>query len=434
MSVTSLNKLDDSNNIDYCKKYIPALFLTFVFRILISCIKPYPIDMYGYLAWSKYLAIYGPSQFYGSSGFHVVYAPFFQYFLWLTGEIANRFSVSTALHAFLIKLWSVLFEFIGAWLILLIAEKSKKAKSGTIMALIYLVNPGVYINSSIWGQFDSIPATMLIGVIALFEYKKHNLAALLFLIAVLTKPQSGLLLPVVLYLYFKDFRMDLKSFLRLLTGLLSGLVLYYAIVLPFYLPTALADKLPQYIDPLYWLFELYFTSIKDYPYATANAFNIWFLFGGQIQPDTLPFLGLSYFAWGNILMIAAIVFAFTCLIKSKASTYSITYFSYLVQFSAFFFMTKMHERYLLPAIIFITLASVFEKKHLLTLALVSFSVFINHLYLYIISFGEVYWLERRDGLAMLFSFFVLLTYVLSIYQGYKTFIQPEKPLLGESYD
>ncbi|NLP00685.1 MAG: hypothetical protein GX386_10415, partial [Clostridiaceae bacterium] len=187
MSVTSLNKLDDSNNIDYCKKYIPALFLTFVFRILISCIKPYPIDMYGYLAWSKYLAIYGPSQFYGSSGFHVVYAPFFQYFLWLTGEIANRFSVSTALHAFLIKLWSVLFEFIGAWLILLIAEKSKKAKSGTIMALIYLVNPGVYINSSIWGQFDSIPATMLIGVIALFEYKKHNLAALLFLIAVLTK-------------------------------------------------------------------------------------------------------------------------------------------------------------------------------------------------------------------------------------------------------
>ena len=116
------------------------------------------------------------------------------------------------------------------------------------MALIYLVNPGVYINSSIWGQFDSIPATMLIGVIALFEYKKHNLAALLFLIAVLTKPQSGLLLPVVLYLYFKDIRMDLKSFLRLLTGLLSGLVLYYAIVLPFYLPTALADKLPN-IDP-----------------------------------------------------------------------------------------------------------------------------------------------------------------------------------------
>ena len=61
MSVTSLNKLDDSNNIDYLKKFIPALFLTFVFRILISCIRSYPIDMSGYVAWSKYLAIYGPS-------------------------------------------------------------------------------------------------------------------------------------------------------------------------------------------------------------------------------------------------------------------------------------------------------------------------------------------------------------------------------------
>ena len=79
MSVTSLNKLDDSNNIDYCKNIYP-LFLTFVFRILISCIKPYPIDMYGYLAWSKYLAIWA-FPVYGSSGFHVVYAPF-SVFLW----------------------------------------------------------------------------------------------------------------------------------------------------------------------------------------------------------------------------------------------------------------------------------------------------------------------------------------------------------------
>ncbi|NLE26344.1 MAG: hypothetical protein GX625_13570 [Clostridiaceae bacterium] len=430
----AIHNTDQGNFSRYSKRLIPALFVIFIFRILITCIKPYPIDMSGYVAWSKYLANYGPSQFYGTSGFHVVYAPFFQYFLWFTGEIVNKLSVSTSLHAFLIKFWSVLFEFIGAWLILVLSEKANKAKAGTIMALIYLINPGVYINSSIWGQFDSIPATMLIGVIALFEFRKHNLAALLFLIAVLTKPQSGLLLPVVLYLYFKDFKIDLRSFIRLVTGLLSGLFIYYAIVLPFYLPTSLAYKLPKMIDPLYWLFELYFNSVKDYPYATANAFNLWFLLGGQIQPDNLPFLGLSYFIWGNILMIAGLLFAFVCLLKGKASTYSIAYFSYLVQFSAFFFMTKMHERYLLPAIVFITLASVFEKKHLLPLALISFSVFINHLYLYIISFGEAYWLERWDGLSILFSFFVLLAYVLSIYQGYRAFIQPEKQLVGDSDD
>ena len=49
---------------------------------------------------------------------------------------------------------------------------------------------------------------MLLAVIFLFELNKRNAAALLFLVAVLTKPQSGLLVPMVLYLYFKDFKFD----------------------------------------------------------------------------------------------------------------------------------------------------------------------------------------------------------------------------------
>jgi len=432
MTETHLSDYYSKYNKHYYKRITLSILMILIFRILITGKEPYPIDMTGYVMWSKYLAVIGPSHFY--SVFHVVYAPFFQYFLWFTGKIANWLSVSYDLHVFLIKLWSVLFEFIGAWLIYVLSKKVKKPETGIIMAFAYLLNPGVYINSSIWGQFDSIPATMLLGVIVLFEYRKHNLAALLYLVAVLTKPQSGLLLPVVLYLYFKDFKLNKKCLIRLTTGLVSGLILYYAIVLPFYTPTKLADRLPKFIDPIYWLFDLYFSSIKDYPFATANAFNLWFLLGGQIQHDNMPFLGLSYFTWGNILMSAALVFAFICLIRGKTSLYSIAYFSYLVQFSAFFLMTKMHERYLLPAIIFIALASVFEKKHMILLALVSFSVFINHLYLYIISFGKVYWLERWDGLAMTISFITLIAYVLSIYQGCRAFIRPGKHCLGESYD
>ncbi|MGI6085074.1 MAG: hypothetical protein ACOYIF_06470 [Acetivibrionales bacterium] len=434
MPETILNNHHNNYTKNSFERFIPILFLIIIFRFLITCLKPYTIDMAGYVAWSKYLAEFGPKQFYGASGFHVVYAPFFQYFLWLTGEIADTLSASAALHSYMIKLWSVLFEFIGALLIISISKKANKTETGIIFALIYLINPGIYINSSVWGQFDSIPATLLIGVIVLFENKKHNLAALLFLIAVLTKPQSGLLLPVVLYLYFRDTRFDLKSFIRILTGFISGLLIYYAIVLPFYLPTSLADRLPSFIDPLYWIFELYTKSIKDYPYATANAFNLWFLLGGQIQPDILPFLGLSYFAWGNIFMLAALLYAFVCLLKGKGSINAIAYFAYLIQFSAFFFMTRMHERYLLPAITFITLASVFEKQHRLTLCMLSISVFINHLYLYIISFGEVYWLERRDSLGMLFSFLVLATYALSLYQGYISFIKTDGNIRGEKND
>ena len=201
---------------------------------------------------------------------------------------------------------------------------------------------------------------------------------------VLTKPQSALLLPVVLYLYFKDFRLDRKSILRGIILLFSGLLVYYAIVIPFYIPTHLAGKIPRFLDQIYWLFDLYFTSVKDYPYGTANAFNVWFLLGGQIQHDHLPFLGLNYMTWGMILLILGLIFSTVCLIK-KASVHSIFYSSFLVLFTAFFFMTKMHERYLLPAIIFITISALFEKRHIITLILISICVYVNQLYLYMIS-------------------------------------------------
>ncbi len=267
---------------------------------------------------------------------------------------------------------------------------------------------------------------MLIGVILLFINKKNNLAVLLFLVSVLTKPQSALLLPVVLYLYFKDFRLDRKSILRGIILLFSGLLVYYAIVIPFYIPTHLAGKIPRFLDQIYWLFDLYFTSVKDYPYGTANAFNVWFLLGGQIQHDHLPFLGLNYMTWGMILLILGLIFSTVCLIKKKASVHSIFYSSFLVLFTAFFFMTKMHERYLLPAIIFITISALFEKRHIITLILISICVYINQLYLYMISFDRVYCLSRWDTIGIIISAVTLFAYILTLYNGYRLIIKPQK--------
>lgn len=398
------------------------LIIIICFRLIITFIRPYNIDMAGYIAWSSFLAENGPSQLYTNPSFHIVYAPFFQYFLWITGEVVKLFKLSYELHGYLIKLWSVAFEFLGAWLIIKLSEKISRTRAGMFTAAFYLINPGIFINSSIWGQFDSIPATMLFGVLILFEYKRPNLAALLFLVSVLTKPQSGLLLPVVLYLYFRDFRISFDFFKRLAVGLFSGILVYLVIILPFYNPTQKASLLPAYIDPFYWLFDLYFRSLKDYPFATANAFNFWTLLGGQIQNDTNPFLGSNYLIWGNIFLLFGLLFAFYLLIKHKASLYSITYFSYLVIFSAFLFMTKMHERYLLPAIIFAMFAAVYDRRHVIASVLLSFCVFSNHLYLYIISFKEMYWLARWDTLAIIIAGITLITYVLSIYNGYKVFI------------
>lgn len=398
------------------------IILVVVFRLVVSLMEPYAIDMAGYLAWSRYLAKSGPAGLYSS--FHIVYAPFYQYFLWLSGLLAKLLSLNSFFHGVLIKLWAVLFEGLGAFILFRMAERANRRNFGLMAAFCYLMNPGILFNSSVWGQFDSIPAAMLLAVIYLFELEKRNAAALLFLVAVLTKPQSGLLVPMVIYLYFKDFRLDRKNIGKLASGIIAGIGLYLLIVLPFYEPTKLCGKgVPAFLDPFWWLFDLYSRSIMDYPFATANGFNFWTLVGGQIQKDSLPFLGLTYQTWGTILFLLSAAYIFFLIYKGNGSGKAIIYGSYLMLFSAFMWMTKMHERYLLPAIIFIVLAAVYDRMHVPAAVLTSLCVFANQLVVYIISFRKVYWLPRWDPAALCIAAAALITYAMAMVNGYRWLVK-----------
>ena len=400
-----------------------------VFRLVISLMEPYTIDMNGYLAWSRHLAENGPADLY--SRFHVVYAPFYLYFLWITGFIAKFLSLPVYAHIYLITLWSELFVFLGALIKFRMTERANRRSYGKLAASFYILNPGVLFNSSVWGQFDSIPATMLLAVVYLFELGKRNAAALLFLVSVLTKPQSGLLTPMVLYLYFKGFKVDRKSIGRMISAVIAGIGLYLAIVLPFYKPTQLCGtKVPAFLDPFWWLFDLYLRSIGDYPFATANGFNFWTLVGGQIREDSLPFLGLTYHVWGNILFTFSVVYVFYLLYRGKGSRRAIIYCSYLVLFSAFMWMTRMHERYLLPAIIFIVMAAVYDRMHIPAALLTSLCVFANQLVIYIVSFSKVYWLPRWDIAAISIAAATLIAYVLAMANGYR-WLTKENPSHGD---
>jgi len=409
-------------------QYLVLIIVTVFFRLVISLFEPYRIDMNGYLAWSRFLAESGPADLY--SRYHVVYAPFYLYFLWITGHIAKFLGLAPYLHILMIKLWAVLSDFLGAYIIYRMSERSGRRDIGSLAAIFYILNPGVLMNSSIWGQFDSIPATMLLGAIYLFDLGKRNIAALLFLVSVLTKPQSGLLAPMVLYLYFKGFRFDKKNVGKMALAITAGIGLYLAIVLPFYKPTKLCGtKVPAFLDPFWWLFDLYSRSIEDYPFATANGFNFWTLVGGQIREDTLPFMGLTFQLWGNILFLLSAVYVFYLLYKGKGSTRAIVYCSYLMLFSAFVWITRMHERYLLPAIIFIVLAAAFDRSHIPAALLTSICVFANQVVVYAFSFQKIYWLPRWYAPAIVIAAATMATYALAMVNGYR-WLAKESPGQG----
>ncbi len=280
----------------------PLLLIALALRLVLTALPPYTIDMSGYIAWSRHLASIGPTGLYEQ--FHVVYAPLFHYCLWLTGECIEAFHLNFFMHGYAIKLWSVAADLIGAMLLLRYAARVGRAHAGMPFALLYLLNPAVVFNASVWGQFDGIPAVMMLGVMLLFRSQKPVPAAWLFVAAVLVKPQSGLLAPLVLLLFLRATlsRPWKRALACWFAAFLGGIAIYLVVVLPFYEPTALAATLPRWVDPFWWLFDLYLRSVQDYPFGTANAWNLWYVLGAQTLPDSGVFLGLSHAGWGLTLL------------------------------------------------------------------------------------------------------------------------------------
>ncbi len=370
-------------------------------RLLMTFLPSYKVDMGGYRAWSTLLARKGFTDFYDN--FHVVYAPFYMYFLWMTGCIARIFSISIEAHEFLIKTWAVASDILGGYLIYLIGKKYGRDKEGFILGIVYAMNPAVFFNSSIWGQFDSIPATMLLAVIYCFNTRRSVAAAILFGISVLTKPQSVVLAPVVLILYFD--RLSLKKVLLTLVG---GISAYILITLPF-----------ASWRSVFWVIEHYITSGGDYPYATANGFNFWTLVNGQIQADNLPFLGLTYAKWSIILLLFAALISILAIVRNRHSAYAIYFTSYFISFAVFMFGTRMHERYLFPAFIFLMVCILWNRRLWYVAGVLSLCHLINQWYIYSLSFKEIFWVSPQDTLGYIVAAITMLVMIDALYEMYK---------------
>ena len=169
-----------------------------------------------------------------------------------------------------------------------------------LLALLYVFNPLVMLDSSAWGQIDSILA--LIAVACFWQVYKGNMgwAAALYGIGLLVKPQMLLFAPVMLAALINACRgsgsfrkgpiVCLKTF-----GAGIGTVLLLA--LPFWIVQFKSD-------PLMALHQ-YLSSFGTYKDATINACNLLALFGGNWTPDTQTMFGVPYFVWGYLGMAAS---------------------------------------------------------------------------------------------------------------------------------
>ena len=290
------------------------LFVALVLRLTLYARGTLYLDFNTYLGWSNRLVDLPFDQFYLAWS---DYLPGYLYILWFLGKLAHLFIPQLLLY----KSPAILADLLTAYLIYKIVLKKRKQKIALITAAIFLFNPAVIANSTLWGQVDSLIS--LFSILALYFFESNMyFSAIALSLGVLIKPQTALVLPVIIY-YFYETKRSLTKF-----------VTYGAISLTVFVAgfAAFSNK-----NLVLFIYERILATLGQYPYKSINAFNFWGIFG-QWQSDNLS---------TTVTSIVALTLVFVSLIKSvhkKTSAYVLLSGLYL---AGFLFMGRMHERHML---------------------------------------------------------------------------------------
>lgn len=346
------------------------LGLAFIIRVLLFPLQGYQNDMGTFISWFNTAADYGPRLFYNAVSW-CDYPPFNIYLFWAFGSLAQSLNLfGTAFVTYIVKLVPNIFDLLIGVLIYWFARKQLSFKLSLLAAALYVFNPSVIFNAAVWGQFDAIYTLFLLLSLILALKSKPELSAVSFAVAVLTKPQAIALLPLIAFVIIKK-----SNIKHMLFSAAAFVATIFAVILPM-----------QWSNPVTFLSNIYFGAYSGYEYTSINAFNLWGLFGLWIPDGNLFILGWALFAGFSL---------FTLYVVNKRwgkSDQMLIFFAAFMLFFAFFMLpTRIHERYLFPAISVLALMFVFVKKTRLLYGVITATFLTNVAYV-------LYWLNLYSNL------------------------------------
>jgi len=350
------------------------LFLGLILRLILASHGTYWGDMNSWIGWSNRLLDVGFKDFYLT---WCDYLPGYLYILWFLGNLKNVFlslKINIPNEVFY-KMPSILADLGISYLIFKIVKEFKNKKTALISSAIYLFNPAIWVNSSLWGQADGFLAFFLFLAFYLFAKKNIFVSAIFFGLSCIIKPLSFFVLPFIsFYLLIKK---KIKTFF---TFLLTSLMIIILSFIPF--------SEGNYFNFVFDRFKIVF---EQYPYTSLNAFNFWGVLSLLWEADNLKFLQLSYQNWGMIIFALFYLLISIIMIKNlvskkltrKKETYFLFAFAGLILFNTYLFSTRMHERHLLPAFSFLNLAAVFNPFIWITYFIASLIYILNLRYAFV---------------------------------------------------
>jgi Gpi18-like mannosyltransferase len=253
------------------------------------------------------------------------YPPLYLYGLTLISAVLPKTPAVVA-----VKLLSVASDFILAWFgARIVGLKYGRSHPASLLAFFAIVfAPTVVLNSSFWGQNDSMYTAAIVACVYFLLREREPAAWLAFALAFSVKFQAVFLAPVLLVLLIK----------RLLAW--KWVLLVPAVYVLTVIPAWLIGR------PLGELLTIYVSQVGQYPALVVNAPNLYTWLPQELFALLYP-AGLIY---GAILCFLFIVAVY----KSRVQvTPSLLLQMVLVSLLILpYFLPKMHDRYFYPADVF----------------------------------------------------------------------------------
>jgi Gpi18-like mannosyltransferase len=363
------------------------LLIGLVLRLILVVISGWHPDLNNHIDWGiRFLAL-GPKKFYENIFWGVSWPNqplgtmlLFASMAWLKNIIFgfilflnNTFPffpsfiipiIESNLHVWMVKLPFILCDLGLAYLIYKIVQEFKPSVA-KLAASLFLFNPVLIYNSTIWGQTDSLINLLAISGIYFIFKKKYFWGIFLFLSSFLFKLSLIIYLPIFGLLLFKK----IKDWKKMIFPIVFFTVFIFCLAIPF----AFGAK-----NPFQWLWYMYTNRVlvRQGSMLNGNAFNLWFLLFGLdfSKSEFTKFAGITYQLWSRLLLCIFLIPVCLKFIKSKLSLYSLFMALLLTAFGSFIFLTNMHERYLYPIFPLLTVLlfipkSKFTLKSLIILSL-----------------------------------------------------------------
>ncbi len=376
------------------KPLLIILFLGFILRLSLLFID-FGFDVNNHISWAQDMISRGLSGFYETSSREVFghaypnYPPFSLFIFFplpalykIIHEIFWQINLAILIfpsnivpfletrHALaaVFKLPGVLGDMALAYILYLFTKRiyPHKKKLQLLTPILILFHPTVFYNSSLWGQIDGLPILFTLVATYLLIYSKRPLLSVFTMMsAILIKPQALIFLPVYILLIYKNFQLQERFLLSLF-----AISIFFLSFVPFYKSgNFLSFPFDKYYHDILQAQSLSSVSNAAYTAWTINPYLL------HTQDSTQIIFTLTYQIIGLIITGVLSLFILKRMLTKKLDAKNILFSMSLMAYTAFLFMTRMHERYLLLMVPFLLVPALKNKtlfKLWIILSIVSF--------------------------------------------------------------